>query len=672
MRYQNARPSPYASIRLCVMSSLPPLLVLAANRGFEASLARRCFPAFTHEYGVDPALLTESFCGEEWLTFLAERAGAEAETVEEPQAKRQRSAHSDEPCLPVYPLFAKAAARGAPAASASAPLGWAREQEASQHEPAPLREDSSLDLLDLANLKVFGNRAFRPKQRLICEAALAGRDVFVLMPTGGGKSLCFQLPAVLSAGITVVCSPLLSLIQDQVSALLRLHAGPGADGVPASYLSSGQSSSEYAAVLRELRKRRPTLKLLYVTPEQLVHGSRLNEALAGLAASGMLARFVVDEAHCVSTWGHSFRADYKELRCLKQRYPRVPILALTATATPRVLQDTLQLLSIPRAQLFSVSFNRPELRFAVRPKVGTRAGLLAFAQHVAAGYPPTASGIVYCLSRDECAAVQQALCAAGVSAVTYHAGMTPRQRVQTQRDWCTGAVRVACATVAFGMGIDHATVRFVLHYSMPKAMEGLYQEAGRAGRDGLVAQHTLFYCTADHMRTVRLLKRGRRRGAGLGSAASQLKLAEAVKAYCTDTRRCRRVMLLEYLGEAFSAQQCRGTCDNCQRGLGTLPAGHDDPLPGALDKAPPKAKAAKKPQQKKKAASAGGKRKKSAAPPVPPTTEFVDLTRPRPVTARASAGAKQAKAAVQKHPARDYGLPSRDDDDDDDEVDDWR
>jgi len=229
----------------------------------------------------------------------------------------------------------------------------------------------------------------------------------------------------------------------------------------------------------------------------------------------------------------------------------VPLLALTATATERVLADVLKLLRIPHATRFTVSFNRPNLAFNVRPKVGGAAGLAAFAQHVASAYDSRACGIVYCLSRDECATVTAALVARGVDAVTYHAGMTPLQRVKAQRDWASGAARVACATIAFGMGIDKADVRFVLHFTMPKSIEGLYQEAGRAGRDGQAAEHTLFYCSGDHARCVRLTKRGRKRGrgGGGGSVSSEVALCDAAKAYCTERRTCRRVLLLKYLGE---------------------------------------------------------------------------------------------------------------------------
>jgi bloom syndrome protein len=272
----------------------------------------------------------------------------------------------------------------------------------------------------------------------------------------------------------------------------------------------------------------------------------------------------------------------------------------------------------------------------------------AFAAHVASCYAG-ASGIVYCLSRDECAAVSDALTAAGVSAAVYHAGMTPRQRVEVQRAWCEGRARVACATVAFGMGIDKADVRFVLHFSMPKAIEGLYQEAGRAGRDGAPATHTLFFSAADHARVVRLIKRGKRQqrgaGGGGGSTATALRLADAVRDYCAEKRTCRRVALMAYLGEAFSAAQCGGTCDNCARARGTLPPGHDEPLPGAGNggaKAPRRARAAKGTKKKPRAAKAGkrGGRAAGGAAAVGAPQRAGTFSR------ASSAGAKQTAAAA--------------------------
>jgi RecQ family ATP-dependent DNA helicase len=625
--------------------SLPPLLVHAAAHGFDLRAARRRLRHFEALYGLAGEVLTVDFCGQQFLAELEEEAsaverGEPAEDSPRP-AKRARTAPAaheaeDEDVICITSSDEdepRARPRPPPAPRASAPAHGRSGAAASQgridrffttpaarrpsRPAAPVREEADaceadldrLDDLALANLKCFGNARFRPQQRAICAAVLANQDVFVLMPTGGGKSLCYQLPAVLSAGVTVVCSPLLSLIQDQVTALVHGRC----DGVPASFLSSQQGAGERAAVLRELAKRRPTLKLLYVTPEQLVNGGALNNALAALAASGQLARFVIDEAHCVSQWGHSFRADYKALGLLRQRYPRVPILALTATATAPVKRDTLAILGMQRCVTFQVSFNRPNLSFAVRPKVGGAAGLAAFAAHVAETYGGV-SGIIYCLSRAECAAVADALCAAGCSAVTYHAGMTPLQRASVQREWTAGRARVACATIAFGMGLDKADVRYVLHYSMPKAIEGLYQEAGRAGRDGQPAAHTVFFSAGDHARVVRLIRRGRRQ-AGAGSTATALRLADAVRDYCAEKAVCRRVQLMAYLGEAFTAAQCGATCDNCQRAAGTLPDGHDDFLPGAgaAGAKAARAKARAKAPRAKKGGKKGSKRAKGGA-----------------------------------------------------------
>ena len=333
------------------------LLAFAAQHGYTGKPVLRCLNEVAAVFGVDVSVLTVDFVGDELLNLLREQAAGHRDAEpESPPSKRRRPEFisildDDEDVRGVAAAAGRSARfpapsgqRGIAAFFATQPTQVPRslQTSAAQH-PLPAEADEDDDLA-LANRVCFGNASFRPTQRAICEAVLAGRDVFVLMPTGGGKSLCYQLPAVLTAGVTVVCSPLLSLIQDQVTALVR--GAPGTEGVPASYLSSQQSSGEYQAVLRELRKAQPTMKLLYVTPEQLVNGGGLNDVLRGLAERRLLARFVIDEAHCVSTWGHSFRADYKGLCVLRQRYPRVPIVALTATATEKVKSDTLKILGI--------------------------------------------------------------------------------------------------------------------------------------------------------------------------------------------------------------------------------------------------------------------------------------------------------------------------------------
>ena len=350
------------------------LLAFAAQHGYTGKPALRCLKEVAAIFGVDVSVLTVDFCGTELLNLLsvAEQAARRDTESESPPSKRRKApapeviSFSDEEedvaaagrsvrgqgARPgaaglresrITSFFGTQPAQGPGPRSLQQPLPAARCLQ--QQQPLPAAADGDDDLA-LANRVCFGNAAFRPMQRAICEAVLAGRDAFILMPTGGGKSLCYQLPAVLTAGVTVICSPLLSLIQDQVTALVR--GAPGTEGVPASYLSSQQSSGEYQAVLRELRKAQPTMKLLYVTPEQLVKGGGLNDVLRGLAERRLLARFVIDEAHCVSNWGHSFRADYKELCVLRQRYPRVPIVALTATATEKVKADVLKILGIDK------------------------------------------------------------------------------------------------------------------------------------------------------------------------------------------------------------------------------------------------------------------------------------------------------------------------------------
>jgi len=360
-----------------------------------------------------------------------------------------------------------------------------------------------------------------------------------------------------------VISPLLSLINDQVKALVDKD-------IPATYLSSSQTERERKAVYRELNKRCPTCKLLYLTPEQFVKSEALQSMLQRLFNAGLLSRLVVDEAHCISQWGHDFRVDYKSIGKVKKKlFPGLASMALTATATQDVCADIMKTLHMDKrkAKLFKVSFNRPNIFWKVLPKTlekdkdGIPHYVAYIAQYIKAHWL-NCSGIIYCLTRDEAEETASYLREDfGLNVGHYHAGMTSKQRNLVQLSWKAGRTPVICATIAFGMGVDNAHVRFVIHQTMPKAVEGYYQESGRAGRDGKPSEALLLYHPRDVKRVTSLICSSRVKKK---QREIQLDLVQTMKKYCENQYDCRRELILSYFGEHFPKTKCCGTCDNCK------------------------------------------------------------------------------------------------------------
>ena len=386
--------------------------------------------------------------------------------------------------------------------------------------------------------KYFGYEEFRPLQKEIIERVLAGKDCVVLMPTGGGKSLCFQLPALMIDGIAIVISPLISLMKDQVDALQT-------NGITTDFINSTLSQNEITSVMDKAKKGE--IKILYIAPERLaVLG--FEDFLHTLKISLV----AIDEAHCISEWGHDFRPDYGNLKMLRKKFPRIPLIALTATATEKVREDIVKQLSLENSKVFISSFNRPNLNYTVLPKKNSFKSILALL-----GNHKNESVIIYCFSRNDTETLVSNLNGCGFKAAAYHAGLDSKIRKENQEKFIRDEVNIMVATIAFGMGIDKPDVRLVIHHSLPKSVEGYYQETGRAGRDGLPARCVLFFSYADKFKHEYFIQ-------DIVDAEEQKKARENLNQVLRygNLYGCRRKFLLRYFNEDYKETNC-GNCDGC-------------------------------------------------------------------------------------------------------------
>ena len=384
----------------------------------------------------------------------------------------------------------------------------------------------------------FGYDAFRPLQEEIICAALKGQDVLVLMPTGGGKSICFQIPALLQEGLTVVVSPLIALMKDQVD---QLHS----IGAPATFLNSTLDKNETRKRLAELYSGK--YKILYISPERLTLSGTKE-----LFSKIKLERFVIDEAHCISEWGHDFRPEYRQFAELRGQYRKIPLMALTATATSRVREDIIKQLELQSPEIFTSSFDRSNLQYTVQPRQKPLQQILNVLNR-----NEGESGIIYCSTRKSTEEVASQLISEGINATAYHAGMDIEQRNKNQELFIHDKIQVICATIAFGMGINKPNVRFIIHYHLPKNLEGYYQETGRAGRDGLPGECLLLYSAKDKRQQLYFVDE-------ISEEKEQInarKLLQQMTHYA-ESKECRRKIILKYFGEIYEKDKC-DSCDNC-------------------------------------------------------------------------------------------------------------
>lgn len=405
------------------------------------------------------------------------------------------------------------------------------------------------DRLDLARKEVFSLDSYRPDQLSVMNATMSGHDCILIMPTGGGKSLTYQLPAVISDGVTLVVSPLLSLMEDQLMALKRL-------GIQGEMLTGTTDGETKKRVMKDMLDPGSCLKLLYVTPEKCSKSKQFMAKLQKMHQAGRFTRLAIDEVHCCSQWGHDFRPDYKFLGAMRAMFPDVPILGLTATSTAAVTKDVKDILRIPQAMVFMAGFNRPNLHYSVRMKPEVATESFDYVANLVNEEFKGCSGIIYTTTVKEVETLHQELKKRGVRSGPYHAQLEPHARSRVHRMWTAGEVKVVVATVAFGMGIDKPDVRFVIHNTISRSMENFYQESGRAGRDNKPATCIMLFRLADVFKQSIMV---------FTEKTGCEKLYNMV-GYCLNTETCRRNIIAEHFLESWEPVPCNKMCDYCEKG----------------------------------------------------------------------------------------------------------